>query len=321
VDAVAVEVVVEAQAACADADKARASLAAALAASRAPKRTQRGEHWTLTLVVSHAPDGDGRTTTRTRSADATIVDDAGAVVSQRTLADRDGHACAPLARAIGAWATLVVDAELTRAHDAAVPAGPDAASAPSDARTPTRTRTEGHGEPVANGPELGARPFAEIDDPDRAVATRASRTREIGVAGYLRGNGDGNGVTGLSPFVTIETFRDWMLRPALALGHSTTRQAFHGGARVDFCRRIPGNYVDHRGLEADVCGGADAGFIEDKGYATIGPAIGLRGDLGAGLVVEVRGSVGVNLLESSVAAAPRGSVASEAQLGISGALP
>jgi hypothetical protein len=317
VDAVAVEVVVEAQEACADADKARASLAAALAASRAPKRTRSGEHWTLTLVVSHAPDAAGRT--KTRSADATIVDDAGAVVSQRTLADRDGHACAPLARAIGAWATLVVDAELTRAHDAPVPAGPDASSTPSDARTPTQP--EGHGEPVASGPELGARPFGEIDDPDRAVASRAPRTREIGVAGYLRGNGDGSGVTGLSPFVTIETFRDWMLRPALALGHSTTRQAFHGGARVDFCRRIPGNYVEHRGLEADVCGGGDAGFIEDKGYATIGPAIGLRGDLGAGLVVEVRGSLGVNLLESSVAAAPRGSVASEAQLGISGALP
>ena len=117
VEPVAVDVVMEAPASsyCNDADRARAALEEALVAARAPRHTKKGPgapadpRWSVSLGVSAQA-----TATSGKSVDAVIVDDTGAVVARRTIADRAARSCLPLAKAVGAWASLVLDAELAR---------------------------------------------------------------------------------------------------------------------------------------------------------------------------------------------------------------
>src|SRR5688572_23986205 len=108
VDAIAVEVVVETTSACPDRARAHAALADALASARAPKRGGPANTWMVRLGV----DNDAKN----KKATARIIDDRGATVAERTVDDR--AACTPLARALGAWAALVLDDELARARDA-----------------------------------------------------------------------------------------------------------------------------------------------------------------------------------------------------------
>jgi hypothetical protein len=68
-------------------------------------------------VVAPAPASSSARPSTSKSAEAVIVDDAGTIVAQRTLSDRNLRSCLPLARAVGAWATLVLDAEMVRAKD------------------------------------------------------------------------------------------------------------------------------------------------------------------------------------------------------------
>lgn len=244
-----------------------------------------------------APSASGK------SVDAIIVDDSGAVVARRTISDRAARGCLPLAKAVGAWASLVLDAELARAKD---DDGSKALAPPpstSDAPTPTPAREREFRDAGVVG-----------DAPPRARPP----TIELGSMGYIRnGVSATGGVGGLSPYVTIEVSPGWVLRPALAFGRSTTRVPLdasgtqaaalsHLGTRVDFCRRIPGNYIERRGIELDLCAGIEGGIITSDALAGdrtgtaprfgIGPAANLRGELGAGLALEVRSLVGANLL-------------------------
>src|SRR5262245_34551496 len=109
VDAIPVEVVVEATSACPDRARAQAALADALASARAPKRGGPARTWMVRLAV--ADDA------KTKKGTALILDDTGTTVAEHAIADRT--ACTPLARALGAWATLVLDDELARAREAA----------------------------------------------------------------------------------------------------------------------------------------------------------------------------------------------------------
>jgi len=133
VDAVVVEAVLEARGGCSDQERARAALNEALLAARAPthggSRPHGGQptrdesaHWTVTMSVAPAASGS-------KAVQAVIVDDAGTIVAQRTLTDRNARTCLPLARAVGAWASLVLDAEMNRAQDDDAPARPRAAAA------------------------------------------------------------------------------------------------------------------------------------------------------------------------------------------------
>jgi hypothetical protein len=76
------------------------------------------------------------------------------------------------------------------------------------------------------------------------------------------------------------------------------------GARADICRRIPGNYLDRRGIEADLCAGVDGGVVTPTTLANpqtlrlgTGPAVAMRGELGGGAALEVRAATGANLLQ------------------------
>ena len=124
------------------------------------------------------------------------------------------------------------------------------------------------------------------------------------------------GISGLSPFVAVEVANAWVLRPSLAFGRSTqgTRPPImnHVGGRADFCRRIPGNYIERRGIEADLCAGVEGGVVTTQtgpsarganaGRLGVGPSATLRGELGWGVALEVRGLLGANLLRSPLLA-------------------
>ena len=323
VDVIAVEAVLESHAECSDADRARAALNDALTAARAPARggSRPGgarpttPHWTVSMSVGGGPGG----ASAPKSVDALITDDLGKVVAQRTLTDRSARACVPLARAVGAWASLVLDAELTRTKDDAPPPA-----------TTTATPTLGLREARPSRDTAGTSTDAE-------PKTVPRRSVELGLMGYMRnGMTSTGGFGGLSPFLTIEVSSGWVLRPSLALGRATSRipvsasessAMTHVGARADFCRRIPGNYIERRGIEADLCAGLESSLVtaEQSGSAVrlgMGPSANLRGELADGLALEVRGLFGVNYLNAplqSEASAPL--VFASAELGVSVRLP
>lgn len=258
-----------------------------------------------------------------KSVDAVIVDDAGTIVAQRTLTDRSARACLPLARAVGAWASLVVDAEMNRATDDDGHAGRRAAVAP------------GPSSPSSALPDasLAGREGSIRDSAAEPTATPQRRSIELGTMVYLR-NGlmTTGGVAGLSPFVTVELMPGWVLRPALFFGRSTERisgatgednaMLSHLGARTDICRRIPGNYIERRGVEADLCAGAEASIVTPNigantrpGRMGFGPSINMRGELGAGVALEVRGLLGANVLQYAGDQTPL--IFASAELGVS----
>lgn len=256
----------------------------------------------------------------TRSADAIIVDDTGAVVARRTLSDRNPRACLPLVRAVGAWASLVLDAELNRARDEVAS---DAAPQLATARVALTTSAQVGGAAARDRGVTEADPDAPPAKPPRAI--------EVGTMVYLRdGLATTGGMAGVSPFITLEFAESWVLRPALFFGRSTERITADGqrttlghfGVRGDICRRLPGNYVERRGIAADLCGGVDAGVISpgvgvDTTPARLGtgPSLDLRGELGAGLALEIRALVGANVLPFAGSATPL--VYADAEVGLS----
>jgi hypothetical protein len=311
VDSLAVETSIETRTACLDVDRARAALAESLSTARAPRRSRlptpsAREHWSVTVRIERG------TASGNASAEAVIWDDTGRSVGRRTVTDR-GMACEPLARAIGAWASLVLDAELVAEHD-------DLIVVP---------KIQESGGPSSRAADTNP----TLPPSDSVPLTRPERTIEIGAMVYLRnGLTATGGVAGLAPFVTVEVARGWMLRPSAAFGRSTSPvpiaaeravMASHVAARLDLCRRIPGNYVERRGIEADLCGGVDAGLVHSDGpdsaaRLALGPSATLRGELGGGLALEVRGLVAANLLRESLFADEGVSlVVGSAELGLS----
>ena len=349
-DAVTVEAVLETRAECSDADRARAALSEALVAARAPARggsrlrgaqQTRGAadaHWTVTMTVAPAAvTAPASRSASPKSVEAVILDDAGRIIAQRTLTDRSARLCVPLARAVGAWASLVLDAELAKAKD---DDGPDAA-AQSSASARVAAVPSGAGTTLTMS---DGRPARDTASPagDVNVGGAPRRSIELGTMMYLRnGMTSTGGFGGLSPFLTVEVASSWVVRPSLAFGRSSNRipisatetaMMSHIGARADFCRRIPGNYIERRGVEADLCLGLEGGVVtSDRGEAKrggeaarigVGPSANLRGELGAGVALEVRGLFGTNLVNAPLmdeGAAPL--VFASAELGVSVRLP
>src|SRR5262249_13619457 len=159
-----------------------------------------------------------------------------------------------LARAVSAWAQVVLDDVLIHAS----------AACPAPAAAPPVTPAE-PAEPEALIPGDGRGPRSAPD----AIRPKdgSTNTYEVGTMLILRnGVASAGGIFGASPFMTVAFSEIWVLRPSLAIGTSTSRIAQEGlpttnltyaGGRIDFCRRIPGNYIDRRGIEVDVCAGGD----------------------------------------------------------------
>lgn len=290
-DVVAVDTVVEVGTACSDRDQAEAGIRALLAGARAPKRGGSG-HWKIVLRVSKLPKGG-------REAHATITDDDDVVVSERTLSDATSKTCLPLARAAGAWATLVFDDELTRA----------------EAEASKKSEIDSPRAPVVNE-------IWEPRDVDKVVRTETESTIEVGAASFVRAGFGSPGTVGGTPWMSIEVSPSWVLRPSLAFGHFMGEDAglSNVGARVDFCRRIPGNYVDRKGIMLDLCGDTafDVVWPHDASgaRASIGASINLRGELGAGFTSEVRAMGGIAFLQSQMTAVNASPLGMGAEVGL-----
>lgn len=297
-DAVSIDTVIAREADCSDRARAEAALSKALAAARGPKRSKEAasadQRWRLDMqVVTSAPG--------IKSADAQIRDDTGRVVAERTVSDRAASgACTALARAVGAWAQIVLDDELVRAHE-------DAEKATKPEPEPPESR------PIVmttSRPRKRSGTDTEADDITPKPETEQTvRTFEIGTTLFLRnGVAATGGIFGASPFITIGFSKIWVLRPAFLVGTSTSKvppdqsksdNVSAVGGRFDFCRRLPGNYLDRRGVEVDACAGGDVMHISSDlssaWRASLGPSAIVRGELG-NFGLEFRGVVGANLL-------------------------
>lgn len=285
------QIVFERPAPCGDAAKAEGALRAALAPSSAP-----GPAWTVTMRVVREK-GELR-------ASGEITDRAGAPVAHRTIERQTGQAgeCAGLGRAIGVWASLVLDAEVQRAIEQA-PLPPPPAPPP----------------PQPGWPEPAPPPEKPSPEAELFLAhPKEERNVEIGAAS-LAMSGTGTGmIAGGSVFEVSEVGSGWFLRPSLAMGRSVTQivpgetgaYATLGAGRFDACKRIPGNYLDRRGLQLDLCAGPEVGFLHVDPTSTaaapqtlpllaLGPSLDFRGELGMALSVLIRGVADVNFLSTS----------------------
>ena len=150
------------------------------------------------------------------------------------------------------------------------------------------------------------------------------RTFGIGVSSQLM-TGTGAGIiAGLSAFTVSEVANGWFLRPALSIGRTATEiasssdvYATWGAARFDACKRLPGNYLERRGIQLDLCGGADMGFLHFDAatppagataspagprttpFVALGPSLAFRGELGSDLSLWVRAVTELNVFPTS----------------------
>lgn len=290
-DAVAVDPAVEMRSECADRAQADAVLARMLEGVRAPRRAS-DAHWRVTAVVTTAGPG-------TRAVNAVIRDGRGELVAERTLGDRAAVGCSALVRAVGAWAQVVVDDALAREAEDAGREERAAAKAADEAR-PVATQA-----PV--GADEGATPLGGARPPS------AERALDIGSTVFLRNGAAANGgMFGVAPFVDVLFASRWVLRGAGMYGTSTSRvppdqsnseNVSSAGGRLDLCRRMPGNYIDQRGIELDLCMGADGVRVwssrESVWRGTVGPSAVLRGQMGHDVALELRSLLGMNVHRAS----------------------
>jgi hypothetical protein len=237
-------------------------------------------------------------------AEGEIVDGDGVRVARRVLSaepNRAGGDCEGLARAVGVWASLVLDAERSRAG-----------ATTSKAKLPpplvaTVVAT-------SDGPENMPWPAPQAIEPrlpehDWYLHHDEHRTLEFGVGAFLM-TGAGGPMAGATPYFLIEAGRGVFLRPSLILGESLNAfsssnqppppNGILGALRFDTCIRLPGLYMQNRGMQLDMCGGADLGFTELTAlsayspFVSVGPSMDLTGELGNALGVAIRGIAGFN---------------------------
>jgi hypothetical protein len=229
-------------------------------------------------------------------ADGEIDDDARAPVARRIFT-QPGAECASLARAVGVWASIVLDTELDRAS-----APPSSPSSPPPARPPS---------PAAS---------TDLTDPseDRGPPARNHDARgiDIGASTFLMGGTGTSLMMGPSVFSMIQVGESTYVRPAISYGRTirgiddgTDIDASWGAGRFDFCVRVVGAYFDVRTLQLDMCGGAEIGFVHVEDPMSVassaasrtlpmidlGPSVALNGAINSFLSLEIRGFGFVNL--------------------------
>lgn len=284
-------IVVEQPAPCADVTKAEELLQRALAPALAPRGA-----WSV--VARFSRKGGSLT------VEGQITDEFDAPIAHRVLT-APGNGCASLARAIGVWASLVLDAEVERAARAPPPppSGP-----PAPALLPPLEDTLSEEKPARGASLL-------------LVHGASERTLELGLSMFLMG-GTGSGmIVGPTVFGVIEAGQGWFLRPGVFVGQtldgvdaSNNVRASLFEVRFDACGRIAGFYIERHGIQLDVCGGLEGGFThvdvsatsdvppasDDLPLLAIGPSLNLRGELGNGLAFMIRGVIDVNVIRESL---------------------
>jgi hypothetical protein len=270
-------IVIENPERCADAGSAEDVLRRALTRARAPRRG-----WLVTMHVEPSR-GPGHPL----SAEGDVTDAEGANVAHRFLAG-SSSSCAALARALGVWGSLVLDAELARASSPK--SEPDAAPAPPPSPVPTTELVE-----------------TSSFDRDVAAPRDDARPLEVGVGGFVMAQTAGRPYAGITPYLIVDVGHGLFLRPSAAFGESLPQagpdaQWFAG--RFDACSRWQGLYTKGHGLELTLCGGAEGGLTHDNGaagaadkaYVAVGPGIDLRGDIADNMSAILRGVGGLDVL-------------------------
>jgi hypothetical protein len=292
-------IVFESPTQCRESDHAEELLRRALSPSRAP-----GRGWSVAMRVDRAETPG----TKGLRAQGEITDGDGVTVAHRSIAGTTAD-CAGLARAVGVWASLVLDSELRKASAEAPSGGAPAADG-------TETHEIGMGaapaEPVAAWPAPAITEKASPEH-DWYLHHDEGRSLELGVGVFLMTGALGGAVAGPTAFVVIEAGHGLFLRPSLAFGESLTslppsdvKASTWAAGRFDTCVRVPGLYTRHHGMQLDLCGGTDVGMTAiDSGAGTtlpywdIGPSINLRGELGGQLAAALRAVGGLDLLRGS----------------------
>ncbi|MBV9946284.1 MAG: hypothetical protein JOZ69_05515, partial [Myxococcales bacterium] len=230
---------------------------------------------------------------------------------QRKATDWSG-----LARAIGLWASLVLDEEGRRPKGIARAKG-DPAPIPEDAaRRMVPAATDGGAQLGAVPAEADARdldplPTSSEDrlvadhDPDREFPSRRDEgeTLELGAGTFLMTGTGGGLAAGLTPFMLVEAGKGFFIRPALLFGESLPSSGPDvtlAETRGDACLRVTGLYTSRNGMQLDLCAGADLGVLRTSRtvpYVAFGPSLDLRGELGGDLAVLLRGLFDVNAVQ------------------------
>jgi len=294
-------IVVEATPLCADRARAEAVLRRSLASAAAP-----GPAWVVTMTVE-----TGGTPTLRAAGD--IRDAGGVLVAHRVVSDAAGD-CTALARAVGVWASLVLDAELQRSRSG----GPAPAErhGEADSRSPRTTTSDVQPvEPVWPPPAPAER---RVPEADWYLHHDEAASREIGLGTFLMTGTGAEAIAGLTPFAVLEIGHGIFLRPAIMVGesiavlvsHSSDPHSTWAAGRLDACLRLPGLYASRRGMQLDLCGGAEAGIsyfsagsepeapVQDQAlpYVNVGPSLGLRAEFAWDLAVALRGMTGFNVV-------------------------
>jgi hypothetical protein len=294
-------IVVDSKASCANGERAEELLHDALRATRAP-----GHAWTVTMSVQptaeHALHAEGK-----------ITDGLGLLVADRVLSVPAGD-CLGVARAVGVWASLVLEQEVARRRSmgASATAGQSASSAMATSATASPASQVQVAESQSVDVLWPAPAALEKPPPEGEWYLHHDRddprTLELGVAGFLMSGAGAGAMAGISPYAIIEAGRGVFLRPALAVAQTLTAlnsppivNALWMAGRFDACLRVPGLYTRNRGIQIDLCGGADVGLLDDATddaivpYVSVGPSLDLRGELGSSLSASIRGVTGVNV--------------------------
>jgi hypothetical protein len=243
-------------------------------------------------------------------ADGELLDARGVSIARRSFTNH-GTTCAPLAKAIGVWASLALDDERTK-----VEAAPDPNHAIALADTQETLKKRGKRAPGSEDDDV---------DPDlqpNRPPPPAQSTREIGAAGILEGGIADRPLFGPAIYGVMEIGKGLLLRPTVAFDTSfasdPTSVALHAGTRIDLCGRLRGNY--ERGLDAELCLGSEMGFLKIGDDAIpllgVGPALGLQGDLAEAFAVTLRGIGEINLIRDSIAGSSPETLAGRVELGM-----
>jgi hypothetical protein len=275
---------------CVDTNKAEEVLRRSLAPALAPRGS-----WSV--IVRFSAKGAVLT------VEGEITDEVDAPVAHRIFSET-GAECSSLARAVGVWASLVLDAEVDRASQTPPPAPP-----PPPPLNPLPVALQPVEKPVPEKTFLLSHPEGE-------------RTLELGTSTFILGGTGAGVVVGVTLFAVAEVGRGWFLRPAVLVGR-TLEEIYPGSdvyatlvaGRFDACGRIPGFYIERHGIQLDVCGGAEFGFqrydssstfsgmsmnpSHSDGVLGVGPSATLRGELGNGLALLIRGVGDFNIFPQS----------------------
>ncbi|HEX3769427.1 MAG TPA: hypothetical protein VHV30_01120 [Polyangiaceae bacterium] len=273
-------IVVESRVSCTDSAKAGALLREAIGGARAPRSS-----WVVRMRVEASSSAE-----RGLQASGEIDDEHGLPVANRVLT-APSNDCNGLTRAVGVWASLVLEQEAKRDRT------PIQLTAATDAQST---------DSLWPAPQPQEPPPAEHD----WYLHHDNNTRdvELGAAGFLMTGAGAGAMAGVSPYLTLETGHGLFLRPSLAVGEAVSAlntppvvHALWWDARFDACLRLPGLYSTNQGIQLDLCGGTDLGALRDSTdsrtvpYISLGPSLDLRGELGSLLSATLRGIAGVNV--------------------------